>query len=198
MSFFEADLSVFHAVNGLGFRPLDALFALLSTPEFGLASAALLSLYFCWRRRWEAAWVVLALTLAIALADSVGARVLKPLVGRVRPCFALPPGTFRQLVPIARSGSMPSLHAANNMAGAVVAFLAERRTAFVVFPVALLVGLSRIGLGVHWPSDVAAGFAWGALAAGLGWSAAQGARAAWRRWRGEDGVRPSSSGRGNR
>jgi undecaprenyl-diphosphatase len=184
MSLFDVDLSIFHAINGFGLRPLDDLFVLASSTEFGLGCAAAFCLYFAWRRRWEAVWVVLALGLAIALADAVGARVLKPFIGRVRPCFALPRGSVRQLAPIAASGAMPSLHAANNMAGALVAFLADRRTGWVVFPVALLVGLSRIGVGVHWPSDVVAGAAWGAFAAGFGWVAARAARSAWRRRRG--------------
>ena len=181
MSLLELDAAIFKAVNGLGFAPLDALFVLVSTPEFGLGTAALLSLYFAWKRKWDAVWIVAAGIVAVALCDSVGARVLKPFFGRVRPCFALPAGSVRQLVPISASGSMPSLHAANNMAAALVAFLAERRTGFVLFPVALLVGLSRIGVGVHWPSDVLAGAVWGAIAAGFGWGAAQLARAGWKR-----------------
>jgi undecaprenyl-diphosphatase len=177
------DKPIFQAINGLGFPPLDWLFVLVSTPEFGLTTAALLALYFAWRRRWDAVWIVLAGTVAIVLSDSVGSRFLKHFFARTRPCFALPPQAVRLLVPIHNSGSMPSLHAANNTAGAVIGFLAEKRTAWVLFPLAMLVALSRIGVGVHWPTDLLAGFLWGGLCAAVGWGLLRLGRTAWLHWR---------------
>jgi undecaprenyl-diphosphatase len=45
----------------------------------------------------------------------------------------------------------------------------------------LLVGISRIYLGVHWPSDVLAGWCAGFVWAMLCWLTAR----AWQRWRGQ-------------
>ncbi len=50
---------------------------------------------------------------ALVMSDLVGAQVLRPLFGRMRPCFALPSGTVRWLAPSSDVGSLPSLHAAN-------------------------------------------------------------------------------------
>jgi undecaprenyl-diphosphatase len=192
MSLQELDVSAFKAVNGLGLAPLDWLFVLVSMPEFGLAVAGLLAAYFAWRRKWEAVGIILAGIAAVALCDSVGARLLKPFFGRVRPCFALPKEAVRQLVPIAPSGSMPSLHAANNMAAAMVAFLAERRTGWVLFPLAGFVSLSRVGVGVHWPGDLLGGLLWGALCAAIAWGLWFALRRRWLRRRAAAPAEPAA------
>ncbi|MGC4121153.1 MAG: phosphatase PAP2 family protein [Myxococcales bacterium] len=183
MTIADVDTAVFKAINGLGFAPLDAAWIMSSTLEFGLTAAGLVAFYFAWRKKWDAVWIILAGVIAVALCDSVGARLIKPMFGRVRPCFELPPGTVRLLVQIGPSNSMPSLHAANNLTVALVAFLGERRTGWVLFPVALFVAMSRIGVGVHWPTDLLGGFLWGAICAVIAWGLSRLALRGWRRIR---------------
>jgi undecaprenyl-diphosphatase len=179
----DFDTAGFKAINGLGFAPLDAAWIMASTLEFGLTAAGLVTLYFAWRKRWDAVWIILAGVLAVALCDAVGARLIKPMFGRVRPCFALPPGTFRLLVHMGPTNSMPSLHAANNMTVALVALLGERRTGWVLIPLAIFVAISRIGVGVHWPTDLLGGFLWGALCAALAWGLSRLALFGWQKVR---------------
>lgn len=58
----------------------------------------------------------------------------------------------------ATSPSFPSGHASRAFAMAtLIAFGTRRRTGVSVFGLAALIGLSRIYLGLHWPSDVVAG-----------------------------------------
>lgn len=75
--------------------------------------------------------------------------------------------------------SFPSGHALSSAVifltlGAMIALVQENRRikyyvlAFAVF-LTLLVGMSRVYLGVHWPSDVLAGWALGAAWATIGW-----------------------------
>jgi undecaprenyl-diphosphatase len=85
----------------------------------------------------------------------------------MRPCYALPPGTFRWLVPASDVGSLPSLHAANFFALATVAAAVDRRLGLAAVAVAAAVAWARVHGGVHWPSDVVAGAAWGALCGAL-------------------------------
>jgi undecaprenyl-diphosphatase len=59
------------------------------------------------------------------------------------------------------------------MAG--VAWAAGRRAGIAAVVIAALVALSRVYLGVHWPTDVLAGAAWGLACAWVGLAAALGA-----------------------
>ena len=65
----------------------------------------------------------------------------------------------------------PSDHAV--MAGAVAAglWLADRRLGLVAATAALLMAFARVYVAAHYPHDVAAGLAFGALVVGLGWLA---------------------------
>jgi len=84
---------------------------------------------------------------------------VKRLVRRPRP------GHVEPLVRTAGRHSFPSSHA-TSAAAAAVAFGALG--ARVVPPLAAAMCLSRLVVGVHYPSDVAAGAALGATAARLG------------------------------
>lgn len=155
--------ALFLAVNGTSGPILDRATVVLSSPAFGVAVALALALAFALARGRRRLALLLALGLALTLADLLGARVLRPLFGRMRPCYALPPGTVRLLVRAADVGSIPSLHASNFFAMAAVAWGARRGLGIAATVVAAAVAWSRVHGGVHWPTDVLAGAAWGTL-----------------------------------
>lgn len=90
--------------------------------------------------------------------------LLKPLFGRDRPFEAFP-----VLEPLGRrpkDRSFPSGHTSASFSVAVVCAAALPLPAGVLFlTIASLIGLSRIYLGVHFPSDVAAGALVGTIVA---------------------------------
>jgi undecaprenyl-diphosphatase len=81
------------------------------------------------------------------------------------------PQLWQQIIPLPSDASFPSGHAMISMTvyGLAAWLLAERypRWRRLILLVAVLlifsIGLSRVYLGVHWPSDVLAGFLFGLL-----------------------------------
>jgi membrane-associated phospholipid phosphatase len=87
----------------------------------------------------------------------IAVEMMKYLVGRARPAAS------HHLVDVA-TASFPSSHSAGT-AMTVLALLAiarcRRRIWIAGFAFILTIGLSRVMLGVHWPSDVLAGWGFG-------------------------------------
>jgi undecaprenyl-diphosphatase len=125
-------------------------------------------------RRWTALFVLLSTASGV-----IATFLLKHAFGRARPEL-FPHGDF------VVSASFPSGHAMISALvyltlGTLVAGLTASRTLKVyVMAVALalttIIGLSRIYLGVHWPTDVLAGWAAGAVWALVWWTLVELAR----------------------
>ncbi len=98
--------------------------------------------------------------LAVGLADGLVSNTIKKAVDRPRPFVEHDNVQLR--VGRGGSASMPSGHATNCFAAAMVAFLYYRRSWRFMVPLASGVALSRIYNGVHYPSDVLVGSVLGA------------------------------------
>jgi membrane-associated phospholipid phosphatase len=101
---------------------------------------------------------------SIALASAISNIVGKGLTHRARPAAAAVP-VVRRLAHPPHSTSFPSGHSASAAAFATGAALELPGLAVPVGTLAAAVGASRVVTGVHYPSDVVAGFAVGFAAA---------------------------------
>ncbi|MFM6954749.1 MAG: phosphatase PAP2 family protein [Sphingobacteriaceae bacterium] len=108
--------------------------------------------------------------LCFALADYTTASLLKPWVARLRPCNT--PGlSVRSLIACGTGYSFPSSHAANHFALALFFVVLFGRNSIwsSLLPLfwAFCIAFAQVYVGVHFPIDVIAGGAIGALI-GLG------------------------------
>jgi membrane-associated phospholipid phosphatase len=155
-------IPLFLAVNRFHAAWLDP--AMLAVTELGNAAftVLLLALLVPFRRR-----PALGAVVAVILAG-IACEMLKGAFGAPRPP-ALLGGEVHVLGPVLRGGSFPSGHTATAFAavfalrGAFPGFTGGRAW-WALAAVAGLVGWSRVYIGVHFPSDVAAGALVGFLA----------------------------------
>lgn len=159
------DYSVFRMVNEGWVNPFfDWLMPILSgNPLFKPGVAALVAL-FAWKGSRRGRCFILILGLTLALGET-GTGKLKRAFNRPRP-FATHPET-RMLSGKGLNASMPSGHAAIWAGAAMVTALYYRRSWRFMVPLAFSVGVSRMYVGVHYPTDVLAGWCWGTF---YGWS----------------------------
>ncbi|SIT69195.1 undecaprenyl-diphosphatase [Ectothiorhodosinus mongolicus] len=108
---------------------------------------------------WQASLVSLHMGLVGLLCLPVY-RILKAGTSRTRPCHAH--GGIIQSVPPLDQFSFPSGHTMHAVAFTIILLAYLPAWGFWVLPFTLLVALSRLILGLHYPSDVLAGAAIGA------------------------------------
>jgi undecaprenyl-diphosphatase len=159
------DWSLFHAVNVLQVHTGWAHGVLRLYAKDGIALFALLLLagWFVGRTRGSAAIAGAVSAGAAALVALAVNQLVGHLVDRARP-YATHAGVHL-LVGRTSDFSFPSDHAA--AAGAVAAglLLVERRLGLLAVLAAVLMAFVRVYVGAHYPGDVVAGLAIGALTA---------------------------------
>ena len=111
-------------------------------------------------RKWSERGLLVLLSLAF---NAVVCNLwLKPMVARTRPYDLL---GYEILVRRLGDYSFPSGHTSASFAAATALYAIDRRWGTAAYILAVLIGFSRLYLGVHFPTDVLAGAVIGILAA---------------------------------
>jgi len=165
----EIDRQLLLAFNGSGSLFIDSLVLVLTNAYTWIAFyLALTYLVIKNNGKWSQIMLVVAASgLCILFSSLVAEGVVKPYVARLRP--SLDPSVCNMLhlaKGYTASGySFFSAHAANTFSIAVFFSLLVRSRVFTIFIMAwsLLNAWTRLYLGVHYPSDVIVGLAYGAF-----------------------------------
>ncbi|TXS90766.1 phosphatase PAP2 family protein [Parahaliea maris] len=168
----EFDQHLLFLVNNTLSNPVfDLVMPWWRSRLFWIPAYAILMLAWIWRFRQRAWPFLLLLIVCVGLSDFTSSQLIKPWVGRPRPCHepALAE-SLRLLVTCGPSFSFTSSHAANHFCFAWLVGIAFKRPGWWLMPSLLVwaasIALGQVYVGVHYPLDTLAG---AALGLAIGW-----------------------------
>jgi undecaprenyl-diphosphatase len=152
------DTELFLFLNGLHTDWLDPIM-LYGTNKLTWIPLYLVIVYFLIKlEEKQVIYLLILIAFTIVLTDQISASLLKPMIGRLRPCHE---GSIQDLVHlVSRCGGkygFVSSHAANTFGTASFLFFLLRfrvRLIGLIFLWAGFVAYTRIYLGVHYPLDI--------------------------------------------
>jgi len=97
------------------------------------------------------------LIICISMTDFISAQLIKPWIGRIRPSHEIL-DQINLLVYKGGKWSFPSNHAANTIAVTVIIGYFYQKYKTILILLTILIGISRVYVGVHYPFDVIGGF----------------------------------------
>ena len=160
----ELDRALFFFFNVALANPVTDFVMPMVTSDYLLRAGYALAIgLMLWKGDARLRWLVLVSIIVLACTDQLSAGLLKPMIGRLRPCHVL--DNINLLVGCGGGKAMPSSHAANAFGQAILFALLYARVRWWLVGVATLIALSRVFVGVHYPADIMAGALLGTLVA---------------------------------
>ena len=149
------------------YRLLRQFMLFITNAQNFIIPIILISAGLLYVERKRGAIILLSAVIILAVNDFLGHHILKELFARPRPCHVLE--LLKGIPHCTQSFSFPSNHASNIFTLATLVSLCYKNTVLLAGMVALLVGFSRIYLGLHYPTDVIGGAFCGIVMGFLGY-----------------------------
>ena len=167
----DLDTRIFLSINGLHSPAWDGIMWWISGKFTWWPFYLLILIYLGITKKMQLLPMVIFIALGITLTDQTSVHLFKNVFHRLRPCHEPFLEEVVHLVNGRCGGKYGfiSSHAANafGVALLMISWTRKRWLTSIMVAWALLIGYSRIYLGVHYPGDVIAGGLWGAA---CGWS----------------------------
>ena len=150
------DQTLFYFINVDLANPVtDLIMPIITSDNLLRVLYAGAMLILLWKGNSRLRWLVGFSALTLLLADQMSSNFLKHWIARERPCHTLT--DIHLLVTCGSGFSMPSSHAANMFAQTGLFALRYPKHRLYLFSAAVLVSLSRVFVGVHYPADIVVG-----------------------------------------
>jgi undecaprenyl-diphosphatase len=158
----QLDYKVFYYLNHLGdISSLDILFVIMAVYFAYVMVVLVAAFWFVKKDRLIARKVVILSAISGILAREVFANIIRTLYHRHRPYLTY---HIHELISKGNDeASFPSGHATAMFAVASVIYFYNKKLGGFLYALSILTGISRVIVGVHYPSDIIAGAALGIL-----------------------------------
>lgn len=161
----DLDKQLLVYLNSLGSERWDGMWLIIT--QQGYWAPVFLFVFYLLQKKigWKQfGWYILFIAVMIALCDQT-VNLFKYSFERLRPCNDLEINRMLRIVKTSSSFSFFSGHATNSMASTVVTFMILRKYykhAYLLFLFPLIFAYSRLYFGLHFPTDILTGYAFGA------------------------------------
>lgn len=164
------DEQLFYFINtGWGNSFFDAVLVPIRDREFWIPFYILIAFIIVYKYKFKGGWLILVCIASFAATDQLSSSVIKPAVGRLRPCndAEIKNEVILRVHACGAGKSFTSTHAANTFGFAAMLTLLfakrKRWIAWLAFVWAFAVSFAQIYVGLHYPSDILGGALLGVL-----------------------------------